>query len=409
MINKIKDFLKNKFRRKEENSSISQDLIDQDGVDFDPTNASYKMSFGQKVRASLLRFKFRLNNIGGSFKNFHFQRLNLRELKLPKIRLPGRSDGSPILSPKMIKNIDKWLSPESREPIHQFSMVLLICLVTYTLGKMTALVLRGSPALENAKNFTVDIPFDHDFQTGTLNQVKSINIFKTGSGTGTKTKIADTKCEEASSQSSLPIKLINTVVLQDTVKSMASVQVRGGKDLQEVREGDQIDNLAKIFKITRLELLIKNLENGVCESIPSDAAEEATSPISVMTPGESKAYKATKKMAGIENVGNKFIISKALLDEKMKDIGAILTQARAVQIQNPDGTLSFKMTEMDPNGVFTYLGLQDQDIITSIDGKPIYDLNEVMRKFGNISNLDKMQLGIKREGSDSMQDYTIKK
>jgi type II secretory pathway component PulC len=147
----------------------------------------------------------------------------------------------------------------------------------------------------------------------------------------------------------------------------------------------------------------------VCESIPSDAAEEATSPISVMTPGESKAYKATKKMAGIENVGNKFIISKALLDEKMKDIGAILTQARAVQIQNPDGTLSFKMTEMDPNGVFTYLGLQDQDIITSIDGKPIYDLNEVMRKFGNISNLDKMQLGIKREGSDSMQDYTIKK
>jgi type II secretory pathway component PulC len=404
MINKIKDFLKNKFRRKEEDSSISQDMVDQEGVDFDPTNTSYKMTFSQKIRASLLRLKFRLNSSGGSFK-----KLNLRGMKLPKMRVPGKSDGSPILSPNMIKNIDKWLSPESREPIHQFSMVLLVCLITYSLGKMTALVLRGSPALENAKNFTVDIPFDHDFQTGTLNQVKSINIFRTGSGTGSKTKVADTKCEEASTQSTLPIKLINTVVLQDTIKSMASVQVRGGKELQEVREGDQIDNLAKIFKITRLELLIKNLENGVCESIPSDAAEEATSPISVMTPGESKTYKATKKMAGIENVGNKFIISKKLLDEKMKDIGSILTQARAVQIQNPDGTLSFKMTEMDPNGVFTYLGLQDQDIITSIDGKPIYDLNEVMRKFGNISNLDKMQLGIKREGSDSMQDYSIKK
>ena len=114
-------------------------------------------------------------------------------------------------------------------------------------------------------------------------------------------------------------------------------------------------------------------------------------------------------MAGIENVGNKFTISKALLDEKMKDISAILTQARAIKIQNPDGTMAFKMTEMDPQGIFPYIGLQDQDIITSINGKPIYDMNEVMGLFSKIKNLDKLQLGIKREGSDSVLDYNIKK
>jgi type II secretory pathway component PulC len=97
------------------------------------------------------------------------------------------------------------------------------------------------------------------------------------------------------------------------------------------------------------------------------------------------------------------------LDERLKDIASILTQARAVKIQNPDGTLAFKMTEMDPQGIFPYLGLQDQDIITSINGKPIYDLNEVMGLFARIKNMDKLQLGIKREGSESMLDYNIKK
>jgi type II secretory pathway component PulC len=185
--------------------------------------------------------------------------------------------------------------------------------------------------------------------------------------------------------------------------------VRGDRDLQEVREGEQISNLAKIFKITRLEILVKNLESGVCESIASDKARDVRSPISVMSPAQSRQFKATKKIPGIENVGNKFVIQKQLLDEKLKDIAAILTQARAIKIQNPDGSLSFKLTEMDPQGIFPYLGLQDQDIITSINGKPIYDLNEVMALFGKIKNLDNLSLGVKREGADSVQEYTIKK
>src|SRR5690606_33363625 len=123
-----------------------------------------------------------------------------------------------------------------------------------------------------------------------------------------------------------------------------SDQVRGDRSLQEVREGDQISNLAKIFRITRLGILVRNLESGICESISSDKARETTSPISVMSPSQSRQFIANKKLPGIENVGNKFTISKTLIDEKMKDIAAILTQARAIRIQNPDGTMSFKLT-----------------------------------------------------------------
>ena len=67
------------------------------------------------------------------------------------------------------------------------------------------------------------------------------------------------------------------------------------------------------------------------------------------------------------------------------------------------------MTELDSEGIFPYLGIQDGDIITSINGKPIYDMNEVMLLFGRIKGLSNLSLGIKRDGTPSTQEYSIKK
>lgn len=432
MINKFKDFLKNKLGKKaKQNLSDQDELLDDDVFEEeDKTNPSINFdrssedSTGEYVQASLNEESEAESNIAkpslkdrlttsftilkGKLAGAKLPGAKLKGISMPK--LPTKGTGGPLLSPSLSRSIEKFLSRSSREPIHQVAIVLLVCSITYTLGKVTALVLRGSPTIDSAKDYTVSVKLDDDFNPGTLAQVKSINIFRTNAGRKKGPSLADKKCEEPEQESNLPIKLINTVVLQDMVKSLASVQIRGDRDLQEVRVGDQISNMAQIFKITRLEILVKNLESGMCESIASDKKlPDRGSPISVMSPSASREYKLNKKMSGIENVGNKFIIQKTLLDEKMKDIAAILTQAKAVKIQNPDGSLSFKMTELDPAGIFPYLGIQDGDIIKTINGKPIYDLNEVMGLFGRIKNLDQLSLGLVREGSETNQDYSIKK
>lgn len=487
MINKIKDFLKNKLSRKASDELIDQDeLLDQENSDELPQqilnedktgeiqlpdhddleNAEYyKPSWKEKFQGmfpSLFRKKEIIEEeaefnevqeyededfieeikpswkekLAKAFPTFARKRVEIapevddfeiapdtvsptssfkekilafRE-RLGNIKLSSSNKkGAPLLSPSLSRSIDKFLSRESRETVHQVALVLIICSVTYAIGKITALTLRGAPMIETAKDYSVRIDSRQAFQPNTLNQVKSINIFRTNTGLGGKKKVADANCLEAQQSSSLPIKLVNTVVLQDSIKSLASVQVRGDRILQEVREGDQISNLAKVFKITRLDVLVKNLESGVCESISSAKGKDMGSPISVMSPSQSKTFLKNKKISGIDNVGNKYSISKTLIDEKMKDIAAVLTQARAIKMQNPDGTISFKLTEMDPEGIFPYLGLEDQDIITSINGKPIYDMNEVMGLFAKIKNLDNLSLGIKREGSDSVKEYSIKK
>jgi type II secretory pathway component PulC len=407
MINKFKDFLKTRLGKK------NRDLSDQAEVP-DDTNLSQNIDISDKTgETSLTNSHESLKDkISNSFSGLRSKILkpNLSNWKLPDGNKRKRNtEGLTLLSPNLTKNLEQILSRQGRETIHQVCLVLLISAITYFFGKTTALFLKGTPQIDSSRTYSVQIDLDKDFNPSTLSQVRSINVFRTNTGLGSKKNVADTKCEKAQQSSNLPIKLINTVVLQDSVKSLASVQVRGDRSLQEVREGEQISNLAKIFKITRLQILVKNLENGICEAIESDKGRESRSPISVMSPSKSREFKANKKISGIENDGNKFSISKNFLDEKMKDISSILTQAKAIKIQNPDGTMSFKLTEMDPEGLFSYLGLQDQDIITSINGRPIYDMNEVMGLFGRIKNLDKLQLGVKREGSESVLDYNIKK
>lgn len=314
----------------------------------------------------------------------------------------GNSD-----SIQWVARVEKILSKESFTSHHRAFILMFLVVATYSGGKITALLLRGRPTFE-----TPAIPRDmtpgQDFSAAELAQVRASDPFKTSGGTRGP-RIADTKCDTAENRTSLPLKLINTVVLQDSVKSIASVQVRSGRDLKEVHEGDKLDNLAQIFHITRQELVIKNLETGACELVTGDLPREKGPQLNVMSPSQANAFRQNKPIKGIENNGNKFTISRELLEDKLKDINAILTQARATQIQNPDGTISFKMSEIEPGGIFAYLGIQDGDIIDSINGKPITDLNEVMSKFGAIKNMDQLQLGMRRESGDVQLDYAIKK
>lgn len=303
---------------------------------------------------------------------------------------------------------DRLLSRDSYTNHNRAFVLSFLLISTYSIGKITALVLRGRPTFAPPVTMT-ELTVEESFQASDLAQVKALDPFRTKVGAGPKKELADTKCDSAETKTSLPIKLVNTVVLQDSVKSIAAVQVRSGRDLKQIREGDTLEGLAKIFKIDRLGLVIKNLQTGECESVSNEKAQDARKTISVMSPEQSAQFKAQQKIKGIENQGNKYVIAKDLLDEKLKDIQSVLTEARAIKIQQPDGTLAFKITEIEAGGIFSYLGIQNEDIITSINGKPISDLNEVMALFGRIKNIDQLQLGVRRDGEETQMDYVMKK
>lgn len=305
----------------------------------------------------------------------------------------------------------KFFSPYSRGKIHGVFVILLVVTFTYMIGKSIALFMgRSTPIVSNAKS-TITVPSPKpDTASQDINRIASTNLFNVKESdkavvTTEKKDISSIICIDAEKPTSEPLKLLDTIVLQDSVKSVASVQVRGSNDLVNVREGEQLNNAVEVTKINRMKIILKNLNTGDCEYIASDSEEVAPMPnLTIMSPQKGKKFLQSNNPL-IKNTGNSFKIKRQLRDKLVSNMSEVLTQAKAVQITNPDGSLSFKMTEIVPGSIYSNLNIQDGDVINTINGKKIENLNELMGLLGRIKEIDQFQIGLKRNGMNENLDY----
>ncbi len=302
----------------------------------------------------------------------------------------------------------KLFSPYSRGRIHGVFVILLVVTFTYLLGKSAALFMGSkTPIASNVKS-NITIPIEKaDTTLQDINRISSTNLFnakesdKAASNKVVK-DISSIVCVDAEKPTAEPLKLLDTIVLQDSVKSVASVQIRGSSDLVNVREGEQLNNTVEVARINRMKVILKNLSTGDCEYVASEEEDTPAMPdIKILRPGT----KFVSKNPDIKNSGNNFKIKRQLRDKLIGNMSEVLTQAKAVQITNPDGSLSFKMTEVVPGSIYSMLNIQDGDIITSINGKKIENLNELMTLMGRIKEIDQFQIGMKRNGMNETLEY----
>lgn len=335
-------------------------------------------------------------------------------IRIEKLAKPQSPKEQKTNSPQLTLS-DILFAPQERPRLHGIFVSIMILIATYGLGKMMALYLDTS--MDNQVSMpTPALMIDSNTQNTDLFSIARVDLFNANP----KNDITQPKTEEptidetlicvASNQASrLPITLVNTTVLQDSVKSIASVQVRGGRDIRNIREGQKIDTLAEIGKIDRMKVIFKNLSTGQCEFVrTAEATKQANAkPINVISEREGQALINNSRNQGIVNEGNSFKINKTVRDQMLENISEVLTQARAVQIQNPDGTMAFKMTEIVAGSIYSQLNIQDGDIIEGINGAPITNLNEVMSMFGRIREIDNLSLTIRRNGVSQNLDYSF--
>jgi type II secretory pathway component PulC len=353
-----------------------------------------------------------------------------------KIKFPKFGKSGPAKNPKAstgkkltdrfgespLKSIDKFswndfvlkiFSPYTRGKIHGVFVILLVVTFTYLIGKGAALFLgRSTPVVSTVKS-NINIPVQRqDTSAQDIGRITSTNLFNIKESDKAnvqveKKDIASIVCVDAERPTSEPLKLLDTIVLQDSVKSVASVQVRGASDLVNVREGEQLNNTVEVTKIGRMKVILKNLNTGECEYVASENEEMPLMPsIKVMSAKKGQAlFKANSPF--IKNNGNNFKIKRAYRDKMISNMSEVLTQAKAIQITNPDGSLSFKMTEVVPGSIYSQLDIGNDDIITSINGKKIENLNELMGLLGRIKEIDQFQIGRTRNGMNSNLEFNF--
>ena len=315
------------------------------------------------------------------------------------------------------KNYTKiFFSPTNRKFIHktfQFFFTLSIC---FTLGKTGALIIKKAFPTKIKKQPIGS--FRKKKISVNLNAISKNNIFnieekkKKKQVVAQKTKVKKVQkildCTEARVKSTLPIKLINTIVLQNSKKSLATVRIPGKSKPQSIREGFEIKGIGKLGKINRLKIIVLNKKKNRCEYIENrdKRFEKKFKKKRIQILSKSEGKKALKKKKkGISSVGNNFKIKKSVRDNALKNIQNVLTQARAIQIKNPDGSLAFKMTDVVPGSIYSQLDIKDGDIISEINGKKIENINEILTLFGKIKDIDNLSLTILKDGQKQEKDY----
>lgn len=377
-----------------------EELIDEDD-DFDESfnDDEYQIPKKKPILPGVdnLLSRFKRDSSGGSKFNLPFKK-------------ESKPSTSSIGKDELILSL---LGTKGRERNHRIFIYLLTITIFYNVGKFTALILGSESPKRPQSSFNTPKRYLPRKDIVAIERNNIFNALESEEAKVVEDKKPERKepeikvCLDADKKSGLSIKLLHTVVLQDSVKSVASVSKRG--KIISIREGEKIDNLAEIGRIENQRLVFKNLTSKKCEFIESDGSKEKNKFPKPKVYSASKAKDIQKNFNrdNIQVEGNKFKIKKTLRDELLSNVGEILTQARAIPIKNPDGTLSFKMTEIVPGSIFSQLNIKDGDVITELNGRKIRNYNELMGMFGKIKQNDSYEINLNRNGARETLNYNF--
>jgi len=335
--------------------------------------------------------------------------------KKPQFNSSLKGNHSQLLLEKL-KNIntdeffEKFYAPQNRKKIHFAFLALLFTGISIKSAQIISTLLTPLPTA--AKKVAVPPPSLNEIDTikNSLAQLENNDLFRAPRKGKAPIKVSPTVkeqaiCLDAKKKSDLKIKLLSTVVLQDEVKSLASVQRR--KDSEYLRKGDSIPGVLEVGRISSERVFFKNLKTRECEYIESapKKPEKKSSIALVREPKKAKKIIQDTKKNGITNVGNQFKIKKEVRERMLENISEVLTQARAVQIKNPDGSLAFRMQEVVPGSIYSQLNIENGDVITGINGSKIKNVSELMQLFGRIDKIDHLELSVKKKGIEQDLSY----
>ncbi|MFK8137339.1 MAG: hypothetical protein AB8E15_03170 [Bdellovibrionales bacterium] len=200
--------------------------------------------------------------------------------------------------------------------------------------------------------------------------------------------------------SRLPIKLLGTIVHLNGAKSVATFEVRAGSTkILPYIPNDDVEGLAKLIRVERRKVFIRNLSNRRLEYIEM----KLEGGISF-----GKISSAPKVEGGIKKQGNNFTVSKKELTKQLENLPELLQQARAIPYRDPDtGAIAgFKVMDIEPDSIIGQL-VEVGDVIKSVNGTVVNSAAKAMELYRTLKDSDGLSLTVERNGRDETMEYNI--
>ena len=211
-------------------------------------------------------------------------------------------------------------------------------------------------------------------------------------------------------ESTLPLKLLGTVVQVSGKRSFAIIQDTGTREQQIHFVGDEIREGTTITSVTRNRIVL--LRNGREEILEKDEDQSAApAPASARPTRVSKAQAAAQgsEPVTVRKVGdNNFVMDRREVEGVLQDFNKLLTQIRVVPHfadGKPDG---FKIFNIRPGSLFASLGMVNGDIIKRVNGLDITGPEQALQMFQQLRDESQVTVDLERFRKNLTLQYEIR-
>lgn len=213
----------------------------------------------------------------------------------------------------------------------------------------------------------------------------------------------NTNSDGPARKSNLPLNLVGTVVMQDPAKSIASIEDKSQNQIFPARIEETFSGKITIKKIEHMRVTFVNLASNALEYI--EIPEEQINGNVVVRPSA-----ISKGNAPIEKEGEgRFAIQKGELDKAFGNLNEILTQAKAIPNFENGQPAGYKIIQIVPGSIYTKLGINEGDVLTSVNGEPMNDPGKAFQLLNELrSGAGHLELSVKgSDGKTRTQSYDV--
>lgn len=203
-------------------------------------------------------------------------------------------------------------------------------------------------------------------------------------------------------KTSLPIDLIGIILVQDKLKSVASVQDRSRNDVVSVKVNEQISPEAIVQEILedRVIFINRNTNRREYIDLPEEVKRLKTKTIGGPPVGT--------KVDGITKIDDSHMqVDRSEVDKALANLNTVLTQARCVPNMEGGKSAGFRCFQIVPGSIFDKIGMQDGDVVCGINGTELVDAGQALQLFEQLKTANSIELCIKRNRQTMNIQYDI--
>jgi general secretion pathway protein C len=116
-----------------------------------------------------------------------------------------------------------------------------------------------------------------------------------------------------------------------------------------------------------------------------------------------RAQRAAPTQPALPPIRQKRTLRRSTIEKALQDFDQVAQQAALSP--HPEG---FQISRIKSRSIFRRMGLRNGDVITSVNGRPIYSLDDVLSIYRDVSTGSQFSLELKRRGRPRRIEYLIR-